>query len=150
MTQAAVSYQMKLLEERLGAPLFIRRGRGMALTDLGRRIAPMVTEAFVTLGKAFANARAESEGVLGITAPRTFATNWLAGRLGDFNLAHPGLAVRLDVSDTIVDLATSEFDVAVRGIPARQPNLQFDGGVNFGLNRETPDVEVYVGISRRF
>ena len=42
------------------------------------------------------------------------------------------------------------FDLALAWIPARQPNLQFDGGVNFGLNRETPDVEVYVGISRRF
>lgn len=123
MTQAAVSYQMKLLEERLGAPLFARRGRGMALTDLGRRIAPMVTEAFTTLGKAFADARAEGDAVLAITAPRTFATNWLASRLGDFNLAHPGLAVRLDVSDTLVDLETSEFDVAIRGIPRPQPGL---------------------------
>ncbi|MBU3078635.1 LysR substrate-binding domain-containing protein [Sphingomonas quercus] len=123
MTQAAVSYQMKLLEERLGAPLFVRRGRGMALTDLGRRVAPMCTEAFATLGKAFADARAESDSVLAITAPRTFATNWLAARLGDFNLAHPGLAVRLDVTDTLVDLAASEFDVGIRGIPGPQPDM---------------------------
>jgi DNA-binding transcriptional LysR family regulator len=57
MTQAAVSYQMKVLEERLGAPLFVRQGRGMALTDLGRRIAPQVHEAFQLLDKAFAAAR---------------------------------------------------------------------------------------------
>jgi LysR family glycine cleavage system transcriptional activator len=123
MTQAAVSYQMKLLEERLGAPLFIRRGRGMALTDLGRRIAPRVTDAFTTLSEAFAVARAESSGILSITAPRTFATNWLAGKLGDFHIAHPDLAVRLDVTDRIVDLAASEFDVAIRGMEAPQPGL---------------------------
>lgn len=123
MTQAAVSYQMKLLEERLGAPLFLRKGRGMELTELGRRIAPQVSEAFVTLGKAFASARAETDTVLSITAPRTFATNWLAGRLGEFHIIRPDLAVRLDVSDTVVDLAASEFDLAIRGTPGPAPGL---------------------------
>jgi LysR family glycine cleavage system transcriptional activator len=123
MTQAGVSYQMKLLEERLGAPLFVRKGRGMVLTDLGRRIAPRVSEAFATLGEAFAIARTESDTILGITAPRTFATNWLAGRLGEFHIVRPDLAVRLDVSDRMVDLAASEFDVAIRGMPAPAPGL---------------------------
>lgn len=123
MTQAGVSYQMKLLEERLGAPLFVRKGRGMILTDLGRRIAPRVTEAFAALGEAFAIARGESDSVLTITAPRTFATNWLAGRLGEFHIIRPDLAVRLDVSDKMVDLAASEFDVAIRGIANPAPGL---------------------------
>jgi len=64
MTQAAVSYQMKLLEERLGATLFVRNGRGMALTDLGRRIAPQVSGAFNTLRDAFALARSENDSIL--------------------------------------------------------------------------------------
>ena len=123
MTQAGVSYQMKLLEERLGAPLFVRKGRGMVLTDLGRRIAPRVSEAFATLGEAFAIALRESDTILGITAPRTFATNWLAGRLGDFHIVRPDLAVRLDVSDRMGELAASEFDVAIRGLPAPAPGL---------------------------
>ncbi|UIJ47080.1 LysR substrate-binding domain-containing protein [Sphingomonas cannabina] len=123
MTQAAVSYQMKVLEERLGAPLFTRRGRGMALTDLGRRIAPQVTGAFTALGEAFAVARSENAAVLSITAPRTIATNWLAGRLGNFQLEHPDLAVRLHISDELVELAASEFDVAIRGAPAPWPGL---------------------------
>jgi LysR family glycine cleavage system transcriptional activator len=115
MTQAAVSYQMKLLEERLGGPLFVRKGRGMALTDLGRRIGPRVTEAFTGLDKAFAIARDENDLILNITAPQTFATNWLAGRLGDFHINRPDLAVRLHVSDTVIDLASSEFDIGIRG-----------------------------------
>ncbi|MDG2533128.1 LysR substrate-binding domain-containing protein [Sphingomonas sp. HITSZ_GF] len=117
MTQAAVSYQMKLLEERLGAPLFARSGRGIALTDLGRRIAPQITTAFDAMGDAFAAVHAESESVMRITAPRTLATNWLAGRLGSFQLARPELAVRLHVGDDMVDLLAGEADVALRGAP---------------------------------
>jgi len=123
MTQAAVSYQVKLLEERLGAPLFARSGRGIALTDMGRRIAPQVTGAFDALGEAFASVRAENESVLTITAPQTFATVWLAGRLGSFQLARPDLAVRLDVSDTMTDFASGEFDLAVRGAHSIAPGL---------------------------
>jgi LysR family glycine cleavage system transcriptional activator len=123
MTQAAVSYQVKLIEERLSVPLFARSGRGIALTDMGRRIAPQVTAAFDTLGDAFASVRAENEAVLTITAPRTLATNWLAGRLGSFQLARPDLAVRLDVSDTMIDFASGEFDVAIRGVAHPSPGL---------------------------
>lgn len=116
LTQAGVSYQIKLLEERLGAQLFMRKGRGMALTSLGRRIAPRVSEAFSMLGDAFAAVQAENEAVLSVTCSRTFATNWLAGRIGAFNLMRPGLAVRLHVSDSIVDLAAGDVDVAIRGV----------------------------------
>ena len=119
MTQSAVSYQMRLLEERMGGPLFVRSGRGMVLTALGRRIAPQVMEAFALLDKAFAAARAENDTILSITAPQTFATNWLAGRIGDFNLVRPDLAVRLSVTDTMVDLGSSEYDIAIRGMPPR-------------------------------
>ena len=123
MTQAAVSYQMKVLEERLGVTLFARHARGMTLTDLGRRIAPQVTAAFQTMKEAFSSVRAESGSILSITAPRTFAANWLAGRLGDFNLAHPNLSVRLDVSDQMIDLPRSSFDAAIRGAPRPWPGL---------------------------
>ena len=123
MTQAAVSYQVKLLEERIGAPLFARSGRGIALTDLGRRIAPPVTSAFDTLGEAFAAARTESDAVLTITASHTLATNWLATRLGGFQLERPSLAVRLLASDEVSDFAGGEIDVAIRGSIEPWPGL---------------------------
>jgi len=123
LTQAGVSYQIKLLEERLGAQLFMRKGRGMALTSLGKRIAPRVTEAFAMLGEAFSAVQAENEAVLSITCSRTFATNWLAGRIGAFNLMKPGLAVRLHVSDDVLDLAAGEVDVAIRGVLDNGPGL---------------------------
>lgn len=123
MTQAAVSYQMKLLEERLGAALFARSGRGIVLTDVGRRLAPQISGAFDAMGEAFATVHAENETVLTISAPGTFATNWLAGRLGAFQVARPGLAVRLHVGDEIVDLAAGAADVAIRGAPTPWPGL---------------------------
>ncbi len=123
MTQAAVSYQMKLLEERLGVALFARSGRGIALTEIGQRIAPQLTGAFDAMGQAFASVHAETEGVINITAPRTLATNWLASRLGSFQLARPDLAVRLHVGDEMVDLLAGEADVALRGAPGPMPGL---------------------------
>ena len=45
MTQAAVSYQIKLLEERVGGPLFLRRPREVALTEAGQRLAPRLRDA---------------------------------------------------------------------------------------------------------
>jgi len=116
MTQAGVSYQIKLLEERLGARLFVPAGRNRVLTPLGRRIAPRVSEAFAELDAAFALARSENESVLTLTTSRTFATNFLSSRLGAFQLAHPDLAVRLDVSDQLVDLESGEIDIAIRGV----------------------------------
>ena len=66
MTQAAVSYQVKLLEERLGVPLFNRVRRQVMLTEAGRRLAPLVSGAFDTLDTAFAGVRAEDEAMLTI------------------------------------------------------------------------------------
>nr|WP_310523067.1 transcriptional regulator GcvA [Polymorphobacter sp.] len=114
MTQAAVSYQVRLLEDRLGAPLFHRDKGRVSLTEAGRRAAPLVTGAFDALGDAFAAARAETASVLTISAANTFAANWLAPRLGRFQLRHPGLAVRLDASDILTDFARDAADVGVR------------------------------------
>lgn len=57
MTQAAVSYQIKILEERVGAPLFLRLPRQVELTDHGKCLAPAITEAFETMRNAFASLR---------------------------------------------------------------------------------------------
>src|SRR5918999_316827 len=93
MTQAAVSYQIKVLEDRVGGPLFLRGPRGVALTETGRRLAPAVTDAFAALQAAFGDLSEAEEGVLAVSATATFASNWLVPRLGAFSLAHPGIAV---------------------------------------------------------
>jgi LysR family glycine cleavage system transcriptional activator len=114
MTQAAVSYQIRLLEERLGVPLFARVKGRVSLTDAGRRIAPLVASAFETLEDAFSGLVAEDQGVLSISTAQTVATTWLAPRLGAFQVAHPDLAVRLGSDNRLIDFSTGEFHAAIR------------------------------------
>jgi LysR family glycine cleavage system transcriptional activator len=123
LTQAAVSYQIKLLEERLGAPLFLRSKRRVTLSEAGRKAAPIVSAAFDSIGDAFAGLRAENEAVLTITAAETFAANWLAPRLGSFQFSHPHLAVRLTADARLVDFAREEIDVGIRTAKAPWPGL---------------------------
>ena len=123
MTQAAVSYQIKLIEERLGTALFHRAKRQVSLTETGRRIAPLVTGAFDSLDDAFAIARSDGEAVLTISCSNTFASNWLAVRLGGFQMQRPGLAVRLQTEDAVIDFAAVDVDVAIRNSPAPWPGL---------------------------
>jgi len=123
MTQAAVSYQIKLLEERIGTPLFLRFPRKVALSEAGRRLAPRTTEAFELLRAAFAETRVDAQGMLVISSVPTFATHWLAQRLGSFQLAHPSLAVRLDATGKVIDFAHEEIDIAIRSGRGDWPGL---------------------------
>ena len=123
MTQAAVSYQVKLLEERLGLLLFVRQPRQVTLTSSGRRLSAAATEAFDTLRNAFAAVRADTTGVLTISAAHAIASNWLGPRLGGFQLAHPTLALRLSTSDQLVDFARDEVDAAIRHGTGPWPGL---------------------------
>lgn len=124
MTQAAVSYQIKVLEERVGAPLFLRRPREVVLTDAGQRLAPEVTRAFETMREAFAAFSDRAEGTLTINTMHTFAAQWLAPRLGVFQLAHPNMAVRLETTQRMVDFAREEVDVVIRAGKGQWPGLQ--------------------------
>ncbi len=124
MTQAAVSYHVKALEERLGAALFLRERGRVRLTPLGARLAPALGQAFDTIETAFASLRAEDEALLTITTTHTFANTWLVWRLGGFQLAHPDLAVRLDTSDALVDLAAGEADIALRAGTGEWPGME--------------------------
>jgi LysR family glycine cleavage system transcriptional activator len=114
MTQAAVSYQIRLLEERLGTSLFARVKGRVSLTEAGRRIAPLVANAFETLEDAFAGLVAEDQALLSLSAAQTLATTWLAPRLGRFQVRHPNLAVRLSTDNRLVDFSTGEFHAAIR------------------------------------
>lgn len=114
MTQAAVSYQVKSLEERLGAPLFVREKGRARLTPLGQRLLPALSSAFDSIEAAFASHREEDETLLTITTTHTFANTWLAWRLGAFQMEHPDLAVRMTTSNELCDLRGGDADVAVR------------------------------------
>ena len=114
MTQAAVSYQVRLLEERLGAPLFVREKGRARLSPLGLRLLPQLTQAFDSIDAAFAAHREEDEALLTVATTFTFANTWLAWRLGAFQVEHPGIAVRLMTGNAITDLHGGEADIAIR------------------------------------
>ncbi|HEU4697131.1 MAG TPA: LysR substrate-binding domain-containing protein [Sphingomicrobium sp.] len=117
MTQAAVSYQVKSLEERLGAPLFIREKGRARLTPLGQRLLPSLSSAFDSIEAAFASHREEDESLLTVTTTHTFANTWLAWRLGAFQMEHTDLAVRMTTSNELCDLRAGDADVAIRAGP---------------------------------
>jgi LysR family glycine cleavage system transcriptional activator len=114
MTQAAVSYQVKALEERLGVQLFYRDKRRVGLSEAGRKAAPLVSAAFDSLSDAFEILLSDDEEVLKISTTQTFATNWMAPRLGLFQIERPELAVRLHTDSGLIDFARDDFDVAIR------------------------------------
>lgn len=114
MTQAAVSYQIRILEERVGAPLFLRKPRQIALSEAGARLAPDVGTAFELLRNAFAASRGRVEGLLSLSSVPTFASHWLAANIGLFQLANPDIAVRVESSAHLVDFSGEEFDAGIR------------------------------------
>ena len=124
MTQAAVSYQVKLLEEKLGVALFRRDGRGVRLTPAGERAAPQVARGFDALDAAFARLRSENESMMTVSTTQTFANTWLAWKLGGFQMNNPNMAVRLVATDTITDFAKDEVDVAIRAGRGGWPGLE--------------------------
>lgn len=124
MTQAAVSYQVKALEERLGAALFVREKGRARLTSLGQRLLPQLSQAFDAIEAAFASHKAEDETLLTVTTTHTFANTWLAWTLGGFQMEHPDLAVRMTTSNGIVDLRSGEADVAIRAGLGDWPGLE--------------------------
>ena len=123
MTQAAVSYQIKTLEERIGTPLFLRRPRQVMLTDAGARLLPHVSEAFAILSNAFASLSGATDKVLRISCLQTFAAQWLVRRIGSFQLKHPELALRLDTSQHLISFDDDQFDAAIRSGDGKWPGL---------------------------
>jgi len=115
VSQAAVSQQVKLLEERLGLVLFRRLPRGLALTDEGLALLPTLSEAFGRIGNAleqFHNGCLRE--VLNVAVVGTFAVGWLLPRLENFQRNAPFVDLRLFTNNNRVDLAGEGLDFAIR------------------------------------
>lgn len=123
LTQTAVSYQIKLLEETIGEPLFERRPRQVALTTVGEKLAPKVAEAFGLLGDALSSVQTMAGDTLTIHSTATFAQQWFSRHLGAFQLRHPKIAVRLLASANMVDFNRESADVAIRWGKGDWPGL---------------------------
>jgi LysR family transcriptional regulator of beta-lactamase len=115
VTQTAVSAQVKNLEQRLGVPLFRRLPRGLALTDEGQALLPMLADSFGRIGTLLDQFRGgRLHQVLTIAAVGTFAVGWLLPRLEGFRRAHPFIDLRLLTHNNRVDLAGEGLDGAIR------------------------------------
>ncbi len=113
VTQTAISHQIKALEADLGCALFVRRARGLALTEAGRRYLAPLTVAFEAIVQATARVR-ESDDILTISVLPSFAAKWLVPRLPRFRERDPAIDVRISASNKLVDFARSDVDLAIR------------------------------------
>ncbi len=115
VTQAAISHQVKGLEERLGLKLFHRRNRALVLSEAGQLYLPPLTGAFDGLAAATDRLLArDSAGTLAVSVLSSFAATWLVPRLKRFRQIQPEIDVRLSASDHLVDFAREDVDLAIR------------------------------------
>ena len=115
VTPAALSFQIKSLEEHLGTALFLRLNRAVKLTEAGRTLAPGASEGFQSLTMAWrATRRLLDSNTLNVTAGPAFTAKWLAPRLYEFARAHPEVDLRFSASLRMMDFDLDEVDVAIR------------------------------------
>jgi len=114
ITQAAVSHQVKSLEDYLGVDLFRRAGRGVQLTEAARACLPRLREGFDSLAAAVEMIRERAdEAELQITAPPVFTARWLMPRLADFAKKEPKIDVRVVANSRMVDSGALDSPVLI-------------------------------------
>lgn len=124
LTQSAVSQQVKSLETRLAVPLFMRRARGLALTDAGRRLLPDVEAPLQALAAAMDGVDAGPEKSLLNIATSVSVAQWVIGpRLPEFQARFPDLRVRLFSAIWPDDFHETRADVEIRFGSARQAGV---------------------------
>lgn len=114
LSQSAISKQIKVMEEVLGKPLFIRGNRVLTLTHEGRVLHDGVQGALRQLASALEGVLPSQRSHVAITAPPAFASLWLAPRLARYRSEAPEIDIRLDASEAQLKLARDGFDLAIR------------------------------------
>lgn len=115
VTQAAVSHQVKLLEQRLGTLLFRRLPRGLMITDEGMALLPTLQDSFDRMADMLDRFEGgHLRDVLTVGAVGTLAVGWLLPRLADFREQYPFIDIRLSTNNNRVDIAAEGLDYAIR------------------------------------
>jgi len=124
VSQAAVSQQIRHIEEVLGVKLFIRRGRGMVLTAKGKQLAAQLSRGFQAIVDGVHQIQTEPlPGTLNVTTTQSLATMLLMPNLWKFRQQYPEINVRVTVSHELEDLRHGDMDVAIRLGFSEQPGL---------------------------
>ena len=127
VTPAAISHQVKTLEELLEVPLFRRLTRALRLTDAGQAALPTLSLGFDKLAQGVEQMHAHCEsGMLTISVSPSFGAMWLVPRLEHFRSRHPDIEIRIDGTDRLVDLARDNADVALRYGPGGYNGVRID------------------------
>ena len=125
VSPAAVSSQIRALEQRLNQPLFQRRGRHITLTETGQKLLPGVQRGLAELRRAVqAVSQDRSEGVLNVSMMPTFLQKWLMPRLSEFYSQQPQIDLRINADNTPVNFEQSDFHAGIRFGSGKWPGLK--------------------------
>lgn len=115
VTQSAVSRQIRLLEETLGCPLFVRSHKAVALTEGGRKFQRTVNAALELLAAAAYELKGKgASSTVTISTDLAFASHWLIPRLPKFRSAHPEITIHVDASDEDTSQIGEGADIAIQ------------------------------------
>jgi len=124
VTPAAISQQIKLLEDYFDIKLFERRARSLALTRIGSLSAPLLSKALIDISRACEVIGHDTRrDWLVVTAPLSFCMKWLVPRLERFQERHPDIEVRIDATDELLDLRHGQADIGIRYGKGNYPGL---------------------------
>ena len=124
VTPAAISHQIKALEDDLGIKLFRRLNREVQLTDAGLACLPGLRDGFERIAEAVGRAqRQDASGVLTVSTSPALAAKWLVPRIEKFRVGHPEIDVRVDASMHLVDFTRENVHIALRYGRGRYPGL---------------------------
>lgn len=128
LTAAAVSHQIKEIEDQLGLALFTRTSRTMRLTEAGALLHEAAGDALDLLNRAVARARKTARGTeqLKVSVDPHFATRWLMRRVETFQALNSGIELRFDISYEVRDFDSDDIDVAIRFGTGRYPGVSSD------------------------
>ncbi|CAN7248606.1 transcriptional regulator GcvA [Mesorhizobium sp. LjRoot246] len=126
LTPAAVSHQVKEIEDQLGLVLFTRTSRTIRLTEAGTVLFEASTDALDLLGRAVSRAQKLTRGtaLLKVTLDAQFASKWLMRRVDDFRKHHPSIELRFDIAYEVRDFELDDIDVGIRFGAGKYPGLR--------------------------
>ncbi|NIA69576.1 transcriptional regulator GcvA [Pelagibius litoralis] len=127
VTQAAISHQVKILEENLGLPLFRRLNRRLVLTAAGQIYLPVLREAFDRIAAGTKQLyKDDDSGPLQISVLPSLAAKWLLPRMSRFRDRHPDIDVMISANNKLVDFSDDSVEMGVRYGRGEYPGLQVD------------------------